>query len=70
VLRRVGDALAPEGTFLMSDFKFSSQVEDNVGNSFAPLCYRNNGTHGRTVSLAEGAPAQAPCGGSSSRRAR
>jgi len=54
VLRRVSDALAPEGTFLMIDFKFSSHVEENVGNPFAPLYYGISVMHCMTVSLAEG----------------
>ena len=54
VLRGVGDALAPRGTFLMIDFKFSSNVEENVGNPFAPLYYGISVMHCMTVSLAEG----------------
>jgi len=53
VLQRVSDALAPEGVFLMIDFKFSSHVED-VGNPFAPLYYGISVMHCMTVSLAEG----------------
>jgi SAM-dependent methyltransferase len=54
VLQRVSDALAPEGVFLMIDFKFSSHVEENVGNPFAPLYYGISVMHCMTVSLAEG----------------
>jgi SAM-dependent methyltransferase len=54
VLQRVSDALAPDGTFLMIDFKFSSNVEENVGNPFAPLYYGISVMHCMTVSLAEG----------------
>ncbi len=54
VLQRVSDALAPDGTFLMIDFKFSSHVEENVGNPFAPLYYGISVMHCMTVSLAEG----------------
>jgi SAM-dependent methyltransferase len=54
VLQRVSDALAPDGIFLMIDFKFSSNVEENVGNPFAPLYYGISVMHCLTVSLAEG----------------
>jgi len=54
VLQRVSDALAPDCIFLMIDFKFSSHVEDNIGNSFAPLYYGISVMHCLTVSLAEG----------------
>ena len=54
VLQRVSDALAPDGTFLMIDFKFSSNVEENIGNPFAPLYYGISVMHCMTVSLAEG----------------
>jgi len=39
VLRRVHDALAPDGVFVMVDAKFASAVEDNVGNPYAPMSY-------------------------------
>lgn len=54
VLRRVNAALAPEGVFLMIDFKFSSHVEQNMGNLFAPLYYGISTMHCMTVSLADG----------------
>jgi len=54
VLRRVGEALAPDGTFLMIDFKFSSNLEDNIANPFAPFYYGTSLLHCMTVSLAEG----------------
>ena len=54
VLRGVRGALAPEGSFLMVDFKFSSRVEDNVGNPFAPMYYGISLMHCMTVSLAVG----------------
>ncbi len=54
VLRRVSEALAPIGTFLMIDFKFSSSVEENIGNPFAPLYYGISVMHCLTVSLAAG----------------
>ena len=54
VLRRVHDALRPDGVFLMIDFKFSSRLERNLANPFAPLYYTISVMHCMTVSLAEG----------------
>jgi SAM-dependent methyltransferase len=54
VLRGVSGALAPGGTFLMVDFKFSSRVEENIGNPFAPLYYGTSLMHCMPVSLAVG----------------
>jgi SAM-dependent methyltransferase len=56
VLRRVYDALAADGTFYMVEFKFASDVGDNVGNPFAPLYYGISTLHCMTVSLAGGGP--------------
>jgi SAM-dependent methyltransferase len=39
VLRRVRDALAPDGVFVMIDTNFATRLEDNVGNPHAPLSY-------------------------------
>jgi 2-polyprenyl-3-methyl-5-hydroxy-6-metoxy-1,4-benzoquinol methylase len=52
VLRAVNQALAPEGTLLMIEFKFSSNVEDNVKNPFAPMYYGISLMHCMPVSLA------------------
>jgi SAM-dependent methyltransferase len=54
VLRRVHDALGPDGLFLMIDFKFSSHLERNLDNPFAPLYYGTSLMHCMSVSLAEG----------------
>lgn len=54
VLARCCEALATDGTFLMIDFKFSSDVADNVANPFAPLYYGVSVLHCMTVSLAHG----------------
>lgn len=54
VLRRVHDALRPDGVFVMVDFKFSSRLERNLANPFAPLYYAISVMHCMTVSLAEG----------------
>lgn len=54
VLRGVSRALAPKGKFLMVDFKFSSRVEENVTNPFAPMYYGISLMHCMPVSLAVG----------------
>jgi 2-polyprenyl-3-methyl-5-hydroxy-6-metoxy-1,4-benzoquinol methylase len=54
VLRRIHDALRSDGVFVMVDFKFSSQLEHNLANPFAPLYYAISLMHCMTVSLAEG----------------
>lgn len=54
VLLGISNALAPAGTFLMVDFKFSSLVEENVGNPFAPMHYGFSLMHCMPVSLASG----------------
>ena len=54
VLHGVRRALAADGTFLMIDFKFSSRVEDNLANPFAPLYYGTSLMHCMPVSLAVG----------------
>lgn len=54
VLRRVHDALVPDGLFFMVDFDFSSNVEENLGNPFAGIYYGISLMHCMTVSLAAG----------------
>ncbi len=54
VLRGVHRAMAPDGTFLMIEFKFSSRVEENVTNPFAPMYYGFSLMHCMPVSLALG----------------
>jgi SAM-dependent methyltransferase len=54
VLRGINGALAPDGVFLMIEFKFSSRVEENVTNPFAPLYYGFSLMHCMPVSLAVG----------------
>ncbi len=54
VLRSVNGALAPGGRFLMVEFKFSSRLEDNVKNPFAPMYYGISLMHCMPVSLALG----------------
>jgi hypothetical protein len=57
VLRRVRAALAPGGVFVMVDTKFSSSLENNVGNPVAPLSYAISLMYCTTTSLAAGGPA-------------
>jgi SAM-dependent methyltransferase len=54
VLRRVHDALAPGGTFLMNEPRLSSNLEDNLANPMAAFVYSVSTLHCLTVSLAEG----------------
>jgi SAM-dependent methyltransferase len=54
VLRNIRGALADDGLFLMIDFKFSSNLEDNLDNPFATLYYGISTMHCMTISLAEG----------------
>jgi SAM-dependent methyltransferase len=54
VLRGINQALAPDGAFLMIDFKFSSHVEENIKNPFAPMYYGLSLMHCMPVSLALG----------------
>jgi ubiquinone/menaquinone biosynthesis C-methylase UbiE len=54
VLRGIKRSLAPGGTFLMVDFKFSSRVEENIANPFAPMYYGISLMHCMPVSLAVG----------------
>ncbi len=54
VLTRVSEALAPTGTYLMIEPRFSSRLEDNLANPFAAMYYGISVMHCMTVSLAEG----------------
>jgi SAM-dependent methyltransferase len=54
VLGRIRASLAPGGTFLMKEPRLSSNLEDNVGNPFAPMVYSVSTLHCMTVSLAHG----------------
>jgi SAM-dependent methyltransferase len=53
-LRRVAEALAPDGVYLMVEPRASSRLEDNIGNPVAPWMYGVSVLHCMTVSLAEG----------------
>ena len=52
VLKGACRALAREGTFLMIEFKFSSRLEENISNPFAPMYYGFSLMHCMPVSLA------------------
>jgi SAM-dependent methyltransferase len=67
VLREVCRALAPNGKFIMIEFKFSSRLEDNIGNPFAPLYYGVSLMHCMPVSLAVGGKDSGQSGASRSR---
>ncbi|WP_410611632.1 class I SAM-dependent methyltransferase [Amycolatopsis sp. lyj-109] len=57
VLRRIREALAPDGLFFMVDTNFSSHLEKNVGNPLAALTYSISLLYCTTTSLAEGGAA-------------
>ncbi len=54
VLRRIAEALAPGGVYMMVEPRASSRLEANLGNPFAPYIYGTSVLHCMTVSLAEG----------------
>jgi SAM-dependent methyltransferase len=54
VLRRVRDALAPDGTFFMREPHAPDTLEGNLANPFAPVQYSLSTLHCLTVSLAHG----------------
>lgn len=55
-LRRVHDALAPDGHFIMVEPAASSKLSENTANPIAPLMYTASTLHCLTVSLAYGGP--------------
>lgn len=54
VLRSAAGALAPDGIYLAIEPRASSNLEENMGNPFAPWLYGMSVLHCMTVSLAEG----------------
>lgn len=52
VIQRIAAALAPGGMYFMVEPKASSNLEENVGNPFAPYLYGFSVLHCMTVSLA------------------
>jgi len=63
VLRNIARALKPDGTFLMVDIAASSNLEENIGNPWAPLFYGWSTMHCMTVSLAQGGEGLGTCWG-------
>jgi SAM-dependent methyltransferase len=57
VLARINEMLVDGGTFVMKEPRVSSNLEDNIGNPFAPLVYAVSTLHCMQVSLAEGGAA-------------
>jgi 2-polyprenyl-3-methyl-5-hydroxy-6-metoxy-1,4-benzoquinol methylase len=51
VLKKIFDALQPDGTFLMVDIAASSNVSENIGHPLAPALYTFSVMHCLTVSL-------------------
>jgi SAM-dependent methyltransferase len=54
MLRRVREALAPDGLFVMNEPRMSDALEDNIDNPMAPFTYAVSTLHCMTVSLAHG----------------
>jgi ubiquinone/menaquinone biosynthesis C-methylase UbiE len=52
VLRRVSEALRPDGDFLMVDIKASSRLHENMDHPLGPFLYTVSTMHCMTVSLA------------------
>jgi 2-polyprenyl-3-methyl-5-hydroxy-6-metoxy-1,4-benzoquinol methylase len=52
LLEAVADAVSDDGIFLMGDVAFSSRLEENIGNLFAPTTFAFSVFHCLTVSLA------------------
>ncbi|MEJ3659105.1 class I SAM-dependent methyltransferase [Actinomycetes bacterium KLBMP 9759] len=57
VLRKVREALAPGGVFMMVDTKFSRDVARNIGNPHAPMIYSISTLFCVPASLADGGAA-------------
>jgi 2-polyprenyl-3-methyl-5-hydroxy-6-metoxy-1,4-benzoquinol methylase len=54
LLRRIAEALSPEGVYLMQDIAGSSHLERNLDHPAAPFCYAISTAHCMSVSLAQG----------------
>ncbi len=52
VLKNVGNALRPDGVFLMVDIRASSDVHENLDHPMGPFLYGTSTMHCMTVSLA------------------
>jgi 2-polyprenyl-3-methyl-5-hydroxy-6-metoxy-1,4-benzoquinol methylase len=68
MLLRVRESLNPGGLFLMVEFKFSSQLENNASNPFAALYYSISTMYCMTVSLAAGGHGLGACWGEETAR--
>lgn len=63
VLRRIRDALAPDGTYLMVEPKVAERLHDNVANPFARMLFGVSCMHCVPTSLAQGGPGLGACWG-------
>jgi SAM-dependent methyltransferase len=52
VLKRINDAMAPDGVFVMKEPHAADALEDNIGNPMAPILFGCSTLHCMTVSLA------------------
>ncbi len=68
VLRRIRQALAPGGTYLMVEPRVAERLEDNAPNPFARMLYGLSCMHCVPTSLAQGGPAWGACWGESRAR--
>jgi 2-polyprenyl-3-methyl-5-hydroxy-6-metoxy-1,4-benzoquinol methylase len=67
-LRRIRDALAEGGTYLMAEPRVADRLEDNVDNPFARMLYGISTLHCVPQSLAQGGPGLGACWGESRAR--
>lgn len=63
VLRRIHNALAPEGSYLMVEPKVADSVDENAANPFARYMYGISCLHCVPQSLAQGGPGLGACWG-------
>ena len=63
VLRRIREALAPAGTYLMVEPKVAERLHDNASNPFARMLYGISCLHCVPTSLAQGGPGLGACWG-------
>ncbi len=63
VLRRIRNALAPEGAYLMVEPKVAERLADDLANPFARMLHGISCLHCVPVSLAQGGPGLGACWG-------
>ncbi len=63
VLRRIREALAPSGSYLMVEPRVAERVQDNAASPFARLLYGISCLHCVPVSLSQGGPGLGACWG-------